>query len=181
MKNTTIARRYAKALMLIGKEDGKAEDYGKELDSFASLLKREEMLSFAISNPLYDTLERKNVLQAILEKTNFSKIIKTFLILLFEKGRISYLVDINEFYQKFLDEFKGIVRADITFAMKPSSEETEKIKNALSKKTGKEVILNLKEDENIIGGVVAKIGDLVLDGSIKTQLLKMKETLKGDL
>ena len=174
-KNTTIARRYAKALMLIGKEDNKAENYGKELDSFASLIKKEKSFAFAISNPLYELSGRQKVLEAVLEKFNFSKTIKTFISLLFEKGRVAFLIEINNFYQKLLDDFKGFVRADLTSASKLSSEDVKKIKQAFEKKLGKEVILELKEDSSIIGGVVAKIGDLVLDGSIRTQLLKMRE------
>jgi F-type H+-transporting ATPase subunit delta len=59
-----------------------------------------------------------------------------------------------------------------------SSDAVEKIKEALSNKTGKQVILDVEQDPNLLGGIVTRIGDLVLDGSIKTQLLNMRETLK---
>jgi F-type H+-transporting ATPase subunit delta len=99
-------------------------------------------------------------------------------LLLFDKGRIVFLGDINEFYQKLADELKGVARAQLVSAVELSSETVEKIRTALSEKTGKEIILEVDQDPGLIGGIVTRIGDLVLDGSIKTQLLKMRETLK---
>ncbi len=178
MKNLVIARRYAKALLLIGKEDGQAEAYRGELDGVAGLIAREKELEQAISNPLYDTAARKKVLRAIIEKLDISMIMKAFLLLLFDKGRINFLISINEFYQKLADELKGIARASLVSATELSSEAIEKIRTALSNKTGKDIVLEVEQDPSLIGGVVSRIGDLVLDGSIRTQLLNMRESLK---
>jgi F-type H+-transporting ATPase subunit delta len=178
MKNLAIARRYAKALLLIGKEDGKTETYREELAGFSALIERESALEQAISNPLYNAAGRKKVLEAVLEKLALSGIMKSFLTLLFEKGRFIYLSSINDFYQKLADELKGIARASLVSATELSSETVEKIRTTLSNRTGKEVILEVEEDSSLIGGIVTRIGDLVLDGSIKTQLLNMRESLK---
>ncbi len=178
MKNLAVARRYAKALMLIGKEDGQAEQYREELSAFAGLLEKEDMLEQAICNPLYDAQARRTILQTIIEKLSLSKVMSSFLLLLFDKGRIGFLVSINEFYEKLADELKGIARASLVSATALSSEAVDKIQDSLSKMTGKEIILDIKQDSSLIGGVVTKIGDLVLDGSIKTQLLSMSESLK---
>jgi F-type H+-transporting ATPase subunit delta len=178
MKNLAIARRYAKALLLIGKEDGKTETYREELAGFSALIERESALEQAISNPLYNAAGRKKVLETVLEKLALSGIMKSFLTLLFEKGRFIYLSSINDFYQKLADELKGIARASLVSATELSSETVEKIRTTLSNRTGKEVILEVEEDSSLIGGIVTRIGDLVLDGSIKTQLLNMRESLK---
>ena len=178
MKNLSIARRYAKALILIGKEDGKAESYRGELNSISELIGREGMLKEAILNPLYDQTGRKNVLKSIIEKVEISGTMKSFLLLLFDKGRMGFLSDINDFYQKLADELKGIARASLVSAVELSSETVEKIRSALSKKTGKDVVLDVEQNPNLIGGIVTRIGDLVLDGSIKTQLFNMRESLK---
>jgi F-type H+-transporting ATPase subunit delta len=178
MKNLAIARRYAKALLLIGKEDGKTETYRKELAGFSALIERESALGQAISNPLYNAAGREKVLETVLEKLALSGIMKSFLTLLFEKGRFIYLSSINDFYQKLADELKGIARASLVSATELSSETVEKIRTTLSNRTGKEVILEVEEDSSLIGGIVTRIGDLVLDGSIKTQLLNMRESLK---
>jgi F-type H+-transporting ATPase subunit delta len=178
VKNQSIARRYAKALLMIGKTDGKADNYKDELDGFASLIAREMALEQVINNPLYNAEERKKVLSSLIVKLNLSKVMASFLKLLFDKGRFSFLGAINEFYQKLADDLKGVARASLVSANELSSEAVEKIRKALSKKTGKDIVLDIKTDPALIGGVVTKIGDLVLDGSIKTQLLNMRESLK---
>ena len=178
MKNLAIARRYARALLLIGKEDGQTELYREELGKFAGLIKSNDALERAINNPLYDVKSRKKVLQILSEALENSRVMNSFLNLLFSKGRIKFIVSINEFFQKLADELKGVVRAKLVSAEALSPEATEKIREALSKRTNKEVILEVEQDQNLIGGIVTKIGDLVLDGSIKTQLLNMRESLK---
>ena len=178
MKNQSIARRYAKALLMIGKTDGKADNYKDELNGFASLIASEMVLEQVINNPLYNAAERKKVLSALIVKLNLSKVMASFLKLLFDKGRFGFLGAINEFYQKLADDLKGVARASLVSANELSSEAVEKIRKALSKKTGKDIVLDIKTDPSLIGGVVTKIGDLVLDGSIKTQLLNMRESLK---
>lgn len=178
MKNLAIARRYAKALLLIGKEDGQAEAYRKELAKVADLLGREKALYQAIGNPLYETSKRRKVLITVIEKMGLSKTMASFLLLLFDKGRFGFLSSIDDFYQKLADELKGIARASLVSATELSSEAVEKIRATLSKKTGKDIVLEVEQDPALIGGIVTRIGDLVLDGSIKTQLLNMRESLK---
>jgi F-type H+-transporting ATPase subunit delta len=178
VKNLAIARRYAKALLLIGKEDGQTEVYREELANFADLIAGDSNLERAINNPLYDVDSRKKVLHILVEKLELSQVMSSFLFLLFEKGRMKFVGDIDEFFQKLADEFKGVVRANLVSATELASETVEKIVEALSKKTGKEVILDVEQDPSLIGGIVTRIGDLVLDGSIKTQLLSMRESLK---
>lgn len=178
MKNFVIPRRYAKALMLIGKEDGKADQYKDELDGFVSVMDAENTFEDAITNPLYPVEERKKILTAVIDKTGMSDVLKSFLLLLFEKRRLNHLRGISEVYDKLVDELNGIVRAEVTSADALSSEAVEKIRASLSKMTGKEVKLEINQDPSLIGGVMTKVGDIVLDGSIKTQLINMKESLK---
>jgi F-type H+-transporting ATPase subunit delta len=178
VKNVAIARRYAKALLLIGKEDGQTDQYRTELEGVANLMVQYKELAETLANPLYITEDRKRVFQGIIAKLNLSKAVSSFLMLLFDKGRVSFIVSINEFFQKLADELKGVARASLVSANKLSGETVEKIRTALSKKTGKEIVLEVKEDPGLIGGIVTRIGDLVLDGSIKTQLLNMRESLK---
>ncbi len=178
MKNMAIARRYAKALLIIAKEDGKADDYRKELNGFTDLISSQKELENAINNPIYNTDDRKKVLKTVVAKTDVSRVMASFLSLLFEKGRFGFLDNINEFYNNLADDLNGITRANLISATKLSSEATDKIKDALSRKTGKKVILDIEQDPGLIGGIITKMGDLVLDGSIKTQLHNMRESLK---
>jgi F-type H+-transporting ATPase subunit delta len=88
------------------------------------------------------------------------------------------LRDINAFYEKLTDELANIVRADLVSATEVSDETIERIRSALAKKTGKDVKMEVSVDPALIGGAVTKIGDLVLDGSVRTQLKSLKESLQ---
>lgn len=178
MKNLAVSRRYAKALLLIGKEDGQAELYGEQLGEFSKLISQNKQLEQAFTNPLYDAAGRKRVLVSVIELLDLSEIVKAFLLLLFDKGRIGLLDSINDFYQKLADEYKGVALASLVSATELSSEAIEKIRESLSRMTGKQVKLEVKQDPGLIGGIVTRIGDLVLDGSVRTQLLNMRESLK---
>jgi F-type H+-transporting ATPase subunit delta len=178
VKNLVIARRYAKALLIIGQEDGRAEAYGSELIGMSNFIEREKDLARVISNPLYESAARKNVLKAVMGKLGLSIVMKSFLLLLFDKGRFGFLANVNEFYQKMADELKGVAKATLTSAIQLPDGTIEKIRISLSKMTKKDVKLDVKQDPSLIGGIVTQIGDLVLDGSIKTQLLNMRESLK---
>lgn len=178
MKNFAIARRYAKALLLIGKEDGQADAYRQELSGIAGLIEGDSSLKQAITNPLYNAEGRRQVLEAVIEKLKLSKVMTSFLLLLFDKGRIAFLSDISESFEKMVDELQGLARASLVSAAELPGETVEKIRAALSKRIGKDVTLEVDQDPSLIGGIVTRIGDLVLDGSIKTQLTSMRESLK---
>ncbi|WP_300667552.1 ATP synthase F1 subunit delta [Desulfoluna sp.] len=178
MKDIAISRRYAKALLLIGKEDGNAEAYRGELSGLASFLAKEVELSSVIINPVYELDGRRGVLKVVVEKLNLSPVIASFTLLLFDKGRFGHFGSIDETYQALVDEFNGVAHAYVVSAVGLSEDAVEKIKASLSALTGKDVILNLEKDPGLIGGIVTKIGDLVLDGSVRTQLQNMKESFK---
>jgi F-type H+-transporting ATPase subunit delta len=178
MKNLAIARRYAKALLIIGQQDGQTERYRTELQAVAALMTGDRRLEQAVTNPLYDSAARKRVLQALIDRLTLSTAVQSFLVLLFEKGRFGFLGAINDFYQKLADELKGIARATVTSAGELSADAVERLRAVLSKRTGKDIVLEVKQDPGLIGGLITQIGDLVLDGSIRTQLLNMRESLK---
>jgi F-type H+-transporting ATPase subunit delta len=178
MKNLAVARRYAKALLQIGKDDGQLDSYRGELRAVADLVAREKALDQALTNPLYDLEDRRKVLLTVIEKLGLSRVMSSFLQLLFDKRRMGFIGPINEFYQHMADELQGLARAHLTAATELSSEAVEKIRAALSQRTGKDIVLEVEQDPQLIGGIVTRIGDLVLDGSIRTQLANMRESLK---
>ena len=148
------------------------------LPAMVGLFDDQDGFESALVNPLIKKGDRKQLLEAVIGATKVSDIMKSFLTLLFDKGRIGFLRDIASYYKDMADELKGVVKASVTSAAELSEDAVNKIKESLSKKTGKTVVLNVEQDPSLIGGVVTKIGDLVLDGSVKTQLINMRETLK---
>lgn len=178
MKNLALARRYAKALLLIGKEDGQMDIYRRELDDVCAVFRENDNLRQILSNPLYGRSARRQILESLLKKLSLSRIMQSFLLLLFDKGRVARLEDVARSYQQLADAFQNIARAQITSAVALNDEAVEKIRAALVRMTSRDVILSVDEDPRIIGGIVTKVGDLVYDGSIRTQLRNLRESFK---
>lgn len=178
MRNFTVSRRYARALLSLGKEDGNYLKYGEELKAFTDLLKKETQARYVLQSPIYDFTSRNKLLKAILEKTGFSPTINNFIQLLFTKGRIRYVEDISVFYSQLTDELSNIKRAMVTTAIQLSDEIIQRIQTALKGVVQKEVIVTVNQDPSIIGGIIAQVGDLTLDGSLRTQLKSLKESLR---
>ena len=178
MKKLAVARRYAKALIVIGKDDGQAESYKNELGAFSNLVQTNSALAQAIMNPLYAREDRRQVLVSVIKKAGLSQIMSAFVVLLFDKGRIQFLDDINQAYSKLFDELKNIARARVFAATELSADALSKIQAGLGKMTGKEVIVEFNREPALIGGIITKIGDLVLDGSVRTQLRNLRESIK---
>ncbi|MCA1987700.1 MAG: F0F1 ATP synthase subunit delta [Desulfarculus sp.] len=178
MTNLIVAKRYARALLELGKEDGKFEQYGREVLEFVGILNQSPELEPALGNPAFAFEGRKNLLDAILAKAGLSPLVNNFFKLLMDRGRIGAVRAINEVYQQFIDEVKGITRAEVVSAAGLNDAEIQRLSATLKEVAGREVKLEVKEDPSLIGGVVARIGDLVLDGSLRTQLESLKDSLR---
>ncbi|MCW7755096.1 ATP synthase F1 subunit delta [Desulfobotulus sp. H1] len=178
MKNLAVARRYAKALLLIGKEDGQVEAYRNELAVFCKVFQENAGLRHILSNPLHARTARRQILDAVLQKLSMSSITRSFVLLLFDKGRLARIMDVERSYKELADEFQNIARARIVSAVTLSDTAVTGIREALVRLTSREVVLDVNEDPRIIGGIVTKVGDLVYDGSIRTQLRNLRESFK---
>lgn len=182
MIGSRVARRYAKALLGIGQDDGRYADYGEDLKTFAELCESHREFYDVISNPIFSVEERKGVLDAVLEKAGFSNTVNSFLRLLLEKNRIGAIKDIRDYYERLTDELSNVTRAEVVTAKPLEQDALGRLQSALAGLTGKSVKLKVAEDAGLIGGVVVKLGDTVLDGSVKAQLQGLKESLKrGEL
>jgi len=104
--------------------------------------------------------------------------VANLLMLLLERGRLSVLPQIAESYGTLADELSGVIRPMVTSGLKLEPAQVEQISAALAKATGKKVELKVEVDSALIGGVVAKIGDKVFDGSVRTQLARIQDTLQ---
>jgi len=173
-----ISRRYAKALLSIGQDEGLYEDYGKDLKEFADFCLANEEFYRIISSKIFSLEDRRKVMEAVLEKSGFVDVVKNFLRLLLDKDRIGVIGEITDYYASLTDEISGIARADIITAKPLKTQTLAKIEEVLAKLTAKKVKTLVKEDESLIGGVIVKVGDLVLDGSVKAQIEGLKETIK---
>ena len=178
MSRSKVSKRYAKALLSIGQEDGHYEDYGKGLSDFSGFCKENAEFIEAISNQVFPVEERKEILNAVLKRSDYSATIKNFLNLLLDKNRIGAVKEISEYYERLTDEISNIARAEVITPMRLKEDAYTRLQRALEGLTAKKIRMFAKEDKRLIGGIIVKIGDLVLDGSIKAQLEGLKESLK---
>lgn len=178
MIRSKVSKRYAKALLSLGMEDGRFQEYGKELQDFSSFYASHQELNQAISNPAFTLEERKRLLRALLARSVYSETIRNFLSLILDKNRIRSIEEINAFYGQLTDEVSNTVRADVVVPRPLSAEAENKLGKALEQMTAKKVRMAIRQDDRLLGGIVVKIGDLVVDGSVKTQVQGIKESLK---
>jgi len=177
MLNKKIARRYAQALIEIGKENNRVEEFKAELENFSDLLKKFPEFQNALLSPLYSAEDLKKTILGVAEKINLSETIKNFLCLLVDKRRIQYFSAILELYEDLTYQISGYVKARVITARPLSTGDFESIKKSLEDITQKKVLLNSVVEPQIIGGVIAEVGDKIFDGSIRNQLQRMGETL----
>jgi F-type H+-transporting ATPase subunit delta len=182
VKNLIIAKRYAKALFNLAQEEGRIDEYGQELSEFIQLLSQLPDLADAIENPLYPGGAKRTVFESVADQLGMTPILKSFLTLLIEKDRMKHLGDIRDYYYRLIDEHANVARAQLKAAAPLDEGTINNISQALEGIIGKKIIVEFEQDPELIGGVTARIGDWVLDGSVRTQLYNIRESLKrGEL
>ncbi len=182
MIDMTVARRYAKALLTLGKEDGKYKEYGDALRGFAALLEREAELKDALLNPIYGREDRHKLLLHLIKTLELAPMVANLLKLMFDKHRLGALPGVTLAYQQLVDELENVSRAKVKAAIPLDEAVQKRLRKTLEKLTGSTVVMEVEEDPAIIGGILARVGDLVLDGSVRTQLSSLRESLiKGEV
>lgn len=172
----SIARRYAKALLAIGVSSNTYEKLGTELEQFAALMENKE-LKDTLENPSYPLSKRKAIIEQLIIRLKPSKSVQSFMLLLTDRNRLGALPGIAREYQRMVDEHAGRVRAAVTSAQTLSMTDVTRLKQALEQKTKKKVILEQNTDPKLIAGMVTQVGSIVYDGSIRTRLEQMRQTL----
>jgi F-type H+-transporting ATPase subunit delta len=173
-----ISRRYAKALVAIGSDQDKVEEYGEELARIGSIFSDQQTLRLLMDSPTVSLEKKAAILSDLVGHLKVSTGVGNFLGLLLNKDRLRYLPQIEADYRRFADERSGVLRARITSALELSAEQREAIKSRLEAGTKKRVELRVEVDPSLIGGVQVEIGGRVFDGSLKAQLNRIEDTLK---
>ena len=178
MADGSIARRYAKALVSLGSEAGNLEDLSGELSTFASVMAvGDGALEQALFNPGLTSIERKAVLNEVLGKLKFTPITANFLRLLVDKNRFTVFAEIQRAFHEMADELAGRVRATVSTSSELSDDMRGTVKKALEAATGKTVMIDFKVDPSLIGGMVAQVGDVSYDSSVRAPLEDLQTAL----
>lgn len=178
MISNAIARRYAKALVQLGAEEGAVDRNSDELARFNAVIDGHAELKSIFSSPAYRIESKREILVDLIGKLGLSVTVSNFLQVLLDRGRLDIAPQITHSYGVFADELSGVVRPVLTSAFPLEDSQVEEMRTALAKASGKKVQLQVEVDPSLIGGVVTKIGDKVFDGSVQTQLNRIKDTLQ---
>ncbi len=180
MTGNVVSRRYAKALFMIGAAKGEAEQkmYGEQLLQVAESLEAAPEAQAFFKNPSFSAEEKKAVLNKMVEKASVDPMVRNFCELLADKGRAEMLPAIASDYKVMMDAVSGVLTGEFVTVRHMSEERKAQIKARLEEQCGKKLELTFSADKAILGGIVLKIGDKVMDASLKAQLQILKENIK---
>ena len=168
-----LSRRYAKALFELALEERREDEVGQEIDRFLTAYSGSS-LPAVLNNPAFPLGSRKNTIIEVSRGLQLSPLAVHFLSLLLERDRLSYLASVASRYRRLLDEKKGRVEAVVVAPDPLAAAALERMREALGKVSGKEVVLQQESDPGLIGGVVIQLEGKVYDGSVRTQIEKMR-------
>lgn len=173
----SLARRYAKAVFEIGQANGNLDKIGADLRALAAAMKESAELQSALSNPAIRRADRRKVIDGLLQRIAAAPHTKNLVYLLLDGERVGALPAIAREVDAMIVARAGRVTAEIVSAKPLDPTQLSQITAALEKLSGKKVDVTKREDPNLLGGVVAKVGDQVYDGSLRTQLRNLRDEL----
>ena len=179
MTPVTAARRYARALFdVVLKQNGDLDRTGQELEGFAQLVAGNHGLQTVMTNPAVPAAKKRALVDALLKQAGHvsDPVARTFA-LLADRDRLGLLPHLTRAFNERVMDHRQIVRAEVTTAVPLDADRTKALADALGRATGRQVLLDQKVDAKILGGVVARVGSVVYDGSVARQLERMKEQL----
>ena len=178
MTNKTAALRYARALLDVAvKEKADLEQIERDLAEFVDLLRAYPALEKVLLNPAVPVTRKRQAVEDLMARAKFSPILSKLLVMLAERDRLVLLPDMLAGYRDRLMDYRHVARAEVTTAATIDARRVQAIQSSLARVTGRTVTMATKIDPSIIGGLVARIGSTVYDGSVTRQLERMKERL----
>lgn len=178
MTSRVAATRYARALFDVAlAERVDLEAILRELESAAALVSQNAALHRALSNPAIPAARKRGVIEELLARSPVPPILARLLLLLADRDRLTLLPDVAGAFRSRLMDHQQVVRAQVTTAVPLPADRITALQQGLEELTGRQVRLDVQVDPAIVGGAVARIGSTVYDGSITTQLEKMKQRL----
>jgi F-type H+-transporting ATPase subunit delta len=178
MTSRASAIRYARALFDVARKESDTQQAGRELSAFAQLVSRNDMLARTLANPAIPVQRKHGVVEQLLARVGpLSPVVSKLLLMLADRDRLGILSEVAAAYEARLMEEAQVVRAQVITAMALPQDRVDALRRGLARATGREVELETQVDASIIGGAVARIGSTVYDGSVTTQLQKVKARL----
>jgi F-type H+-transporting ATPase subunit delta len=171
------AQRYAKALFGLAQDERRHREVRGELERLSAVFAESREVSSALLTPMHPAAQRKAALRELAARIGASPIVQNFLAFLVDQRRLIQFEAIVAAYGALADQAEGLLTADVKVASPLDDRRKDRLRRALSARTGREVKLQIEVDPSLIGGAIAKVGDLVFDGSLRTQLAQLRANL----
>lgn len=171
-----LSRRYTRALFQLAREAGAEEKIGQEIEQFFSIYDGADLQKVLI-NPAFAIPARKKILAQVTASQQLSGLTVKFLSLLLERDRLVELAGIVSCYRRLLNEAKGRVEARVVSTGALDAAMVEQLRERLRGLAGQEVLLQQETDPSLLGGLLVELEGKIYDGSIRTQLEKMKQRI----
>ena len=177
MSVSLVARRYAQALLELGAEEGILDRLVDEMSTVAQAWEASPELRNALENPLVAHAAKKAVIAELAEQIGATATTKHALLLMVDRRRTATLPHLAQRLRELADARKGVVRAEVTAAAPLGDGYYARLQAQLEKMTGQRVVIDRKTDASLIAGVVTRIGDRILDGSLRTRLQSIRDAM----
>ena len=177
MVTGSLARRYAKAIFDIGSQQGDLTKLGADIRSLAKAMTESKELDTALTNPAIRRSDRRKVIDGLLKTIGVQTASRNLVYLLLDGERMGSLPAISRALDEMIEAKAGRVTAEVISAKPLDPSQLSQINAALEKLSGKKVSVTTRQDPELLGGVVAKVGDVVYDGSLRTQLRTLRDEL----
>ena len=177
MAHAAASRRYAKALFSLAREENRLNEVREEIAQLGKLLASNAELRAVLFQPLHPVAERRAVLRAVSDALGASPLLRNFQSFLVDQRRLVDWDEIEAEYGRLADAAAGLTKVRVTSAAPLSPAQRERLQQTLERRSGGRVQLALEVDPALVGGVVAQVGDLVYDGSLRTQLRQLRASL----
>lgn len=176
---TGLAKRYAKALFEIAKQQDQLDIVATELNNLAQLLVDSNDLKKLVRSPIFTRAEQQRSIRAILAATNASKLTQNFVGTLAKNGRLMFLSEMITAYTTVLAEYRGEITAQVVSAIELSAKQIKAIEVALNNVTVGKVSIKAEVDKDLIGGLLIRLGSQLIDSSLRTKLQRLSLAMKG--
>lgn len=181
MAGELVARRYAQALLDIGVERDNCETIRDQLNELAQLLDEVKAFRSVLLNPSIRLSERRDVIRGIATKYNWDPVVRNFTLILLDNHRVDVAENIARQFGEMVDKRLGNVRAHVTSAVELNAAQRAEIQAALVKLTGKNVLLETDIDADILGGAITRIGSVVYDGSTRSHIDRLRQSILAEV
>jgi F-type H+-transporting ATPase subunit delta len=169
-----LAERYAGALVDVAIEKKQADQVKQELANFAAIIRESPDLQAFLSNPSLARAAKHSAIDAIVARMGASRTLRNYLFVIVDQRRAGMLIEIEQAFSRLLDARQGITQASVTSATELTKQERAELGVALGKLTGEKVQAHFATYAGLIGGSVVRIGSTIYDGSVRTQLERMR-------